>query len=257
VGLTLDRWRGFLTVPKTVIFPRLELLAYDNEPRIVTGAGEVQLESLDRFSFRLRGNPEDIDYALSASSRYRTAPYDGLARPRLVGTDSDGVSWLGGYTIPLIETASPTWTFTGEIESLSTDDKGPTVAALASTELLFPLRVGDPMTLAMARFVRTGEPGKELIREREIEALGTKIRFAFEPNNAALSITAAHSVDLPIPYAENWLTEPLRILFGQLLFPRLVARNYGDGRATIWVRPVPSLIRTASWASLLGKDSSS
>jgi hypothetical protein len=111
------------------------------------------------------------------------------------------------------------------------------------------------MTVALARFVRTGV-GKERVPECEIEALGTTIRFAFEGSKGTLSITAAHSAGLPITYAENWLTEPLRILFGQLLFPRLVARNYGDGRATVWVRRTPGLITTARWTSLLGNDSS-
>jgi hypothetical protein len=39
------------------------------------------------------------------------------------------------------------------------------------------------------------------------------------------------------PYTENWLAEPLRILFGQLFFPRLVARNLGDGTTHVDVRP--------------------
>jgi len=34
-----------------------------------------------------------------------------------------------------------------------------------------------------------------------------------------------------------------------------VARNVGNGRATVWVRRSPGLIRTAGWASLLGSDS--
>jgi hypothetical protein len=129
------------------------------------------------------------------------------------------------------------------------------VVPQASTELLFPLRIGDPMTISMARFVRTGHPGAKAVREYEVKALGTNIRFAFEADSSTLLVTAAHSRDLPIPYAENWLAEPLRILFGQLIFPRLVARNFGHGRATVWVRRSPGLIRTAGWASLLGSDS--
>jgi hypothetical protein len=39
-------------------------------------------------------------------------------------------------------------------------------------------------------------------------------------------------------------------MFGQLIFPRLVARNSGDGRASIFVRPLPDLIRGAHWAAL-------
>ena len=42
---------------------------------------------------------------------------------------------------------------------------------------------------------------------------------------------------MPPTYTENWLGEPLRILLGQLFFPRLVARNLGDGTTHVDVRP--------------------
>jgi hypothetical protein len=221
--LTINRWRAFQEVPKTIVFPRLELIGRDHEPPIVVGSGEVRMESRESFSFKLRGTPEDIPYALAAASQRRDAPYDGLARPRLLGTDSEGVTWLGGYTIPQIATHHHPWTFTGEIDSLSTDDQSPTVVAQASTELMFPLRIGDPMTIALARFVRTVRPGMKAIREYELKALGTDIRFAFEADKNTLLVTAARSPELPLMYAETWLAEPLRILFGQLIFPRLGA----------------------------------
>ena len=31
---TLDRWRSYLTVPKTLVFPRLELIGRDHSPAI-------------------------------------------------------------------------------------------------------------------------------------------------------------------------------------------------------------------------------
>jgi hypothetical protein len=46
-----------------------------------------------------------------------------------------------------------------------------------------------------------------------------------------------HSAELPPTYTENWLGEPLRILFGQLIFPRVVARNLGNGTTHVDVRP--------------------
>jgi hypothetical protein len=199
-------------------------------------------------------NANDIPYAVAATSRHRAAPYDGLARPRLLGTDSDGVKWSGGYTIPRIADHHQLWTFAGEIDGLVTDDQSPTVETQASTELMFPLRIGDPMTIALARFVRTLRPGTKLVREYEVKALGTSIRFAFEADSSTLVVTAAHSPDLPIPFAECWITEPLRILFGQPIFPRLTARNRGVGRATVWIGRSPGLVKTARWASLLGSD---
>jgi hypothetical protein len=256
-ALTLNRWRAFQNTPKTIVFPHLELIGRDHEPPLVIGSGEVRMESQDIFSFNLRGTPADIRYALAAAARHREAPYDGLARPRLVGTDEEGVAWLGGYTTPLIDHHKQPWTFTGEIDGLCTHDQSATVSHGAGTELLFPLRIGDPMTIAMARFARTVHPGStgRIVREYELKALGTTIRFAFDADRSALLVTAACSSELPVCHAENWLGEPLRIIFGQLLFPRLVARNLGNGRATVWVRRSPALIRTAGWASLLGSDS--
>jgi hypothetical protein len=253
--LTLDRWRSLQHVPLAIQFPHLELIGFDHDPPIVIGSGVVRMETLDSFSFELNGTPEDDRYALLATGRYRDDPYNPLARPRLVGTDADGVTWMGGYTIPQIDTFKRPWTFRGEIESLCTDDTVPATRQ-ASAELIFPLRIGDPMTIALARFVRTlgNEPGGTLAREHELHALGTRIRFAYEDANRTLLVVAGHSDELPVHYAENWLAEPLRILFGQLIFPRLVARNLGNGRAIVWVRRSPPLIRTAAWASLLGPD---
>ena len=67
--------------------------------------------------------------------------------------------------------------------------------------------------------------------------LGSIIRFQYEPSPGALYVTATHSAGLPPTYTENWLGKPLRILLGQLLFPRLVARNLDNGTTHVDVRP--------------------
>jgi hypothetical protein len=244
--VTLDRWRAFLTTPKTLIFPRLELIGRDHAPSIVVGTGEVRMVSPTDFTFTLTGTPADAGYALTEANRHHENPYDGLARLRLVGIDAEGVEWSGGYTVPRITTRHTAWTFTGEIDSLVTDDQSATVSRQASTELIFLLRIGDPMTVAMA-----GLAGR---REHVMEVLGSSIRFTCELSTSTLVITASHSPDLPATYTENWLGEPLRILFGQLIYPRLVARNFGDGRASVGVRRSPGLIRGARWTALWERD---
>jgi hypothetical protein len=70
-----------------------------------------------------------------------------------------------------------------------------------------------------------------------LEILGSTIRFQYEPSSGALSVTATHSARLPPTYTENWLGEPLRILLGQLIFPRLVALNLENGTTHVDVRP--------------------
>jgi hypothetical protein len=47
------------------------------------------------------------------------------------------------------------------------------------------------------------------------------------------------SESLGHPHVENWLTEPLRIMLGSLIYPFMVARNFGDGTAHVWLRPSP------------------
>jgi hypothetical protein len=146
---TLDRWCPFLTTPKTLAFPRLELIGFDHEPPIVVGSGEIEMISPTSFAFTLEGLPADIAYAFAQLNRMRENPYDGSARLGLLGVDSEGVEWNGGYTVPLVDTAQRAWRFTGEIRSLITIDRAETVSRQAGAELIFNLRAGDPMTLAV------------------------------------------------------------------------------------------------------------
>jgi hypothetical protein len=252
---TLDRWREFVTTPKTLVFPRLELIGRDHEPPIVVGAGEIRMDSTVDFAFTLRGIPTDIGYALRELNRHRDNPYDAQARPRLIGTDAAGISWSGGYTIPHVTTRSSGWTFGGEIESLFTNEQSAAVSLQAGTELIFLLRVNDPMAFHLARYVRDDRSaGGVSRREKVMEILGSTVHFVYEDSTSTLLITASHSPDLSAPYAENWLGEPLRILFGQLIYPRIVARNFGDGRAQVSVRRSPGIIRGARWAALWGEN---
>jgi hypothetical protein len=246
--VTLDRWRTFLSTPKTLTFPHLELKGRDHAPSIVIGAGEVRMPSLNEFTFALSGMAADVDYASAELNRRRERPYDSLARPRLNGVDADGVEWSCGYTLPWVSTDRACWKLGGEIVSLHTDDHGAVVSQGTGTELMFLLRVGDPMTLAMAGFMHAGEPSGGL--HKELKILGSNIRFTYELASSMLLVEASGSPELPHPYAENWLSEPLRILFGQLIYPRLVARNFGGGRAFVSVRRCPDPIRGADWAAL-------
>ena len=251
--LTLDRWRQFLVTPKTLIFPHMELIGYDHAPPIVVGVGEVRMRSLNEFTYSLTGTPADIGYALREMNRQHENPYDGLALFRLVGTDSDGIKWTGGYTRPRLDRQDAQWTFTGTIESLAADEAADFISKDSGVELLFPLRAGDPMTVHLARYVRSDLSFEELRFEYEIEVLESKIRFVYERENSALLVTSSHSKQFSAPFAENWLSEPLRILFGQLIYPRLVARNVGNGRAWVSVRRSPDLVSGAGWVALWGR----
>jgi hypothetical protein len=252
---TLDRWRFLLTTPQTLAFPHLELMGRDHAPPIVVGVGEVRLPNSTEFAFTLTGLPADIGYAFGEIVKQQRNPYDGLARFRLTGLDALGVRWSLGWTVPRVELGEQAWTFVGDTDTLMPHDQSDTVSSESSTEAIFLVPVNHPMALALGRFVLTAQPGGRPLREHAIEVLGSTIRFTYEPTSGALSVTATHSADLPPAYAENWLGEPLRILFGQLLAPRLVARNLGGGRTHVFVRPASNVVRGASWAALWNNDS--
>lgn len=248
---TLDRWRWLLGLPITLTFPHLKLIGRDHEPPLIVGSGEVHMESPQRIRFILRGVPNDVGAAMAQIQGVRQNPYDILAQARLIGTDSEGTNWNGGYTAPAVDISNRgEWSYSGELSSLFTDDRNDTVFRSPGTELIYLLRVGDPMTLALSRYVRSEPARGELLREYKLEALQSLISFKYEADSSVLSVTATDSPNLASIYAQGWLGEPLRILFGQLIYPRLVARNLGNGRASIMVGRCPDLLREARWAAL-------
>lgn len=249
---TLDRWRRFLTAPQTLIFPRLSLMAGDHAPLIVEGSGEVRFETLTRVTYRLVGRPVDVGYVMAAFRRHEENPYDGLSRMRLFGVDADGMDWTLGWTMPQVQPSlqGAEWTFTGEVEGQTPRDQSDSVARESSTEVIFAVPPESPMHWVMDRSVRPSGPGSDGQRTFELEVLDSRLRITFEPTEHALTIVAQHSEHLPAPFVENWIGEPFRILFGQLVYPRLVARNLGNGQTIIFVHPSPGYLPDASWAAL-------
>jgi len=144
------------------------------------------------------------------------------------------------------------WTFRGTLQALSPDDSGSTASQESNTELIFVTPGHHPMARAMARYLKRTEGDATYIHT--LEVLESKIRFTYEPEAKLISIVASHSRYLPPPYAEHWLSEPLRILFGQPIYPRLIARNLGTGKAIIFIGPSPDFIAAARWAALWQTD---
>lgn len=246
---TLDRWRDFLRTPKILRFPELRLIGRDFDPPIVTGTGEVRAPSPGEFTFMLRGLPENAEYASAAFRDQRANPYDALARFRLSGVDDQGEEWRFGWTVPRVKTERADWIFEGSLDAVFPPDET-NLESKDTTEVLFLIPREHPAAY-IAKYSTlkpwvTGGP----VYEHTLEALGSKIHFTYEPANDALSIIATHSSDLPPTYTENWLGEPLRILFGQLVFPRLVARNLHDGRSLVCIRRCHYRLIPAGWAAL-------
>lgn len=60
-----------------------------------------------------------------------------------------------------------------------------------------------------------------------LNILDTEIKFFYKPSAKSLWVTANTSKNLPHPHLENWIGEVFTILFGQIIYPRFVARNLG------------------------------
>ncbi len=249
-GSVLNRWRDLATAPQTISFPTMNLLAGDWEPPIVEGSGEIRFGSPNSFEYTLSGLPNDPAYTLSQLKRQRDDSYDGLKRFRLVATAADGTEFAAGWTIPNVETGQSGWTFRGDCDGLITDDASVPASPTGATEVQFIIPSQHRASLFLAHFVTTLradggiEPCSDLVLEN------ATLRFHFDTSADLLTITSPGSELLPLTLTENWLAEPLRVLFGQLVFPRLVARSFPKGGAMIRVARAPTWHRDSDWTGL-------
>jgi hypothetical protein len=242
---TLDSWRQMLTgVPRTIECPEMTLFGRDEEGMIFTGSGRIEIVSDTKMRFYMHAAPAvDLRQALDVFNRQKAQPYEARDVFRLFATDYRGVKWTGGYTqVNFFADHERGWPLSGEIDALHALASGYWVSKQNSVELLLVPPIDLPMTERLAttafigkrRILSSWGPGQHAVK-----VLGTTVTFSYEPSGEALWITADAGDALNHPFLENWLTEPLRILLGVPVFPRMVARNLGDGTAHIWLRPSP------------------
>jgi hypothetical protein len=234
------------------------LSGQDHEPPIFVGPGHIDIRSSTDIDFTMFATPADGGDAFPRLVRARENPYEVFDQFRLFATDYQGTKWACGWTQPELKGMPKVgWPLTGRLDSLVTYVSGPWVSAESGVELVFRPKLRLPMDKTMvtvtsvdgAKIQQRESAGQQIVR-----ALDSEIRFFYTPSDESLWVTAKTSGKLQHPYAENWLSEPLRILLGQLAFPRLVARNFGDGTAHVWLRPSPRRFRESGIASLVGGD---
>jgi hypothetical protein len=202
--------------------------------------------------------PNDSGEAFRRLVRAKQNPYQVLDQFRLEATDYHGNHWSCGWTtVYLGDSSSQTWNLTGPLHSLQTGVSGNSVSQDSSVELIFDTKPRIPMPMNMV--TTTTRDGEEVLYSRrsgrkKINAVDTQIEFFCDPVSDLIWATMKTSSDMPHPYAENWLSEPLCMLLGQLVFPRLVARNFGDGTASISLLPSPAHTANAAMSTLLGGD---
>src|SRR5205823_14195100 len=118
-----------------------------------------------------------------------------------------------GWTMPQKMTFG-TWLIEGRLSSLIVNEQ--LQEPSDSTELLFHADHLHPLARVMS---------VQPQRQKRLEILGSTIEFKYERASNVVAITAQHSAQLKPTDTERWLREPLRIMLGQPVEPRLSARN--------------------------------
>lgn len=231
----LDRLQRFAEVGTVIACPSMTLLAGDHELPVVVGSGEIVVNSTTSFRYRVQGMPEDLGHALRTLNRIHQAPYDGRLRERLEAVAEDGTRLHCGWTIPEVDPGErgEDWIFTGEFDAVTVNDDGPTSVF---TNVAYLLPVHHTARIVLRRFFP--KPGLDGQCVHRISVLGTDVTFTLDDEANTLLIHAPGTTQLPVTFAENWLGEPLRILFGQPIYPRLIARGTGT-YVMNWIRPSP------------------
>lgn len=156
------------------------------------------------------------------------------------------MSLSGGWTIPKMHPPEDggLWTFTGEFDSLSYHEVGEFEPC---TEVAFLLPRLHRARLVLRLFMDPIGEGNR--REKALKVNGADLLMTLDDDDDLLIMRAPSSDVLRLPFTENWLGEPLRILFGQLIYPRFVLRQ-SNNWAMGWVRPSPTWSRNSDACAL-------
>ncbi len=233
--MTVNRLKHLAEVGTVISCREMTLLAGDHDPPVVIGEGEITVTTATSFGYTIRGTPEDVGHALRSLRRIDANPYDGRLRERLTVITADGLAVMGGWTIPKVHLPNDggPWIFTGEIDALSIHEQG---VFEPGTEVAYLLPSQHRARIILRRFF----PRQvcEQMPEMRLMVLGSEVVFTLDDESDLLLARASATEALPPTFTENWLGEPLRILFGQLIYPRFVARM-SDTWFMGWVRPSP------------------
>lgn len=239
----VDRFKRLKEAPQTLIFPQMTLFCGDREAPLIIAPGTITMDSLLRFDYSIKGVPADPSYTLRQLRRQKANLYKPLMRFRLVVKDEQDVEFTCGWTVPQFEHDRTTneWRFSGECEGLMFDVQDLAPAQISGTEAQFIIPQDHRASQYLLRFVRSNSEGGKTVPEYQLTILGEHITFRYYASEGTLSVFIPESVKFPLTLTENWISEPLRILFGQLIYPRLVARIQKK-------RALMSLRRTFGWS---------
>jgi hypothetical protein len=248
---TLLHWKNRLGQARKLECSHMQLIGRDHEGAFISGPGRIDFDDSTGIRFFIYGSTADSAAAFRKMNSTRDRPYEALEQFRLLATDYEGNEWNGGYTaVDFFVDHKHGWPLSGELRSIVTKVSGPWVAEKSGVELLFMPPFQLPMnewamtrtTLGEEELVMSRQPGRQVI-----EVLGTKVVFANDTSDDALWITAETSDQLRHPHLEWQLSEPLRILLGSAVYPKLISRNFGDGSAFVNLVHAPRLVKPSAF----------
>lgn len=256
---TLSPWVDrLLRGPITIECPYMEILGHDHEPPIFTGPGHIKIAADTQISFFMHGTPRDDSGAFRRLVQAQEKPYEIRHQFRVKAIGYDGTDWSGGWTkLVLGEARGNVWQLFGPIRSLHTDTEGFGVSDKSSVELVYdcPLRLPIPMNMTKAVY----RDDKEVFWSRTpgtktVEVVDTTIEFYCSAEREHVWAVADTSATFPHPYLENWISEPLNLLLGEVVYPRLYARNFGNGKAFIVLGSSSGPPANSLTANILSED---
>jgi hypothetical protein len=256
---TLSGWIDrLLNGPTTIECPRMEVLGRDHEPSVFTGPGQIVVGEDTHMHFVMHATPRDGSDAFRQIVQAKNNPYNHRDQFRMRAVGYDGTEYSGGYTALQIGGESRNvWQLSGAIQSLHIEAKGFGVAETKGVELVYdrPLRLPIPMN--MVKTVHRGD--KEVLWSRSagtqtVEVLDASIEFFQSADHKHIWAVAEATEMFPHPHLENWISEPLNLLLGEVVTPRLQARNFGDCRAFIALHPSSGRAATTIAATILRED---
>jgi hypothetical protein len=219
---------------------------HDHQPPIFEGSGRLVLSGSSAIRFEMDARASDLSRGMVALRRCAHETDDHTSAMRLRVIDYQGRDWNAGWVRPRLgEIQNGHHQLFGESLSIVTDSRHD--EGVGGVELAYSPSPDVPFTEVITNTARVGatELGWRTQGGRHrTKVLGAEITATTQPWRDELWICARTSEDLNHPYLENWLSEPLRALRGQLIYPRLVARKFSDGRAIVWVRTAPALARS-------------
>lgn len=235
---TLSRWVDrLLRGPVTIECPYMEILGRDHEPPVFTGPGHIKIGADKKISFFMHGTPRDGSDAFRRIVQAQKNPYEILHQFRVTAISYDGTEWSGGWTeLTLGEERGNVWQLSGPIHSLHTGAEGFGVSEKNGVELVYDRSLRLPIPMNMVKTVYRDD--KEVLRSRSsgtktVKVIDTTIEFHCSADREHVWAVADTSPTFPHPHLENWISEPLNLLLGEVVSPRLRARNFGNGEASV------------------------